>query len=108
MSAKRDRNRAGIRPTAVIPLPERADQLGKLKDQMLTRLLTKTSDPALKARYRWAAEDAAALAFVTPWPSLFFPVLFAEKASEAQVRARRQSRIKLQCVDDPSDRNDSG
>lgn len=108
MSAKRDRKGPGIRPPASVPLPERAEQLGKLKDQMLGGMLSKTSDPALKARYRWAAEDAAALAFVTPWPSLFFPVLFAEKATEARVRAKRQNRINLQCDADPSDKNDSG
>ncbi|MBL9166950.1 MAG: hypothetical protein JNN07_04350 [Verrucomicrobiales bacterium] len=108
MSAKRDRKTPGPRRPGVVPLPERAEQLGKLKDQMLGGMLSKTSDPALQARYRWAAEDAAALAFVTPWPNLFFPVLFAEKATEAQLRAKRQSRIKLQCDADPSDKNDSG
>lgn len=108
MSAKRDRKSRAVGPPASVPLPERAEQLGKLKDQMLGGMLSKTSDPALKARYRWAAEDAAALAFVTPWPNLFFPVLFAEKATEAQVRAKRQNRIKLQCDADPSDKNDSG
>lgn len=108
MSAKRDRKIPGLRPPASVPLPERAEQLGRLKDQMLGGMLAKTSDPDLKARYRWAAEDAAALAFVTPWPSLFFPVLFAEKVNEARVRVRRQNRIKQQWDVDPSDRNDSG
>lgn len=108
MSAKRER-RFRLEPRPVPPpLPERAEELGRLKDQLLVGLLEKTSDPALQARYRWAAEDAAALAFVTPWPSLFFPVLFAEKASEAQARVRQQHRINLRCNPNPWDKTDSG
>jgi len=40
-----------------------------------------------------AANDAAALAWVTRYPVLFFPVLFEEKAETALLRAERQEQV---------------
>ncbi|MBI1841281.1 MAG: hypothetical protein HYR88_10600 [Verrucomicrobia bacterium] len=73
--------------------PETAD-LGALKESLLRERLEAATTPALKAQYRWAADEAAALAFVTPWPSFFFPALFAEKADAAREQVARQERIR--------------
>ena len=84
-------------PTGFEPgfLQEGADEVSRLKDQLLDGLLTTRSvvDPRLRDRYRWAADEAAALAFSTPWPRLFFPVLFAEKTAEARARFQHQADV---------------
>ena len=74
-------------------LPNSSQELARLKDRLLSALLWETQDEKLRERYRWAAEDAAGLAFSTPWPSLFFPVLFAEKAADVRGWGERQARI---------------
>ena len=43
---------------------------------------------------RQAAEEAASLAWATPYPLLVLPELFAEKAVEACFRTRRQREIR--------------
>ena len=73
--------------------PNAAADLTALKELLLQERLASGVTAALKAQYRWAADEAAALAFVTPWPSLFFPVLFAEKADAAQAQVARQEGI---------------
>lgn len=66
-------------------------QLERLKERLLQELLAETADDlALNPAYRRAANDALSLAWVTPFPLLFLPVLFQEKAVEARRRAERQ------------------
>ena len=43
---------------------------------------------------RRAADDAASLAWTTPFPLLVLPELFSEKAAEACVRSQRQRDIR--------------
>lgn len=74
-------------------VPSSSQELARLKDRLLSVLLWETEDEQLRERYRWAAEDAAGLAFSTPWPSLFFPVLFAEKVAYVREWADRQAVI---------------
>ena len=73
---------------------DKSADLNALKESLLEERLASGAPAALKAQYRWAADEAAALAFVTPWPSLFFPVLCAEKADAAQEQVARQERIR--------------
>jgi hypothetical protein len=47
----------------------------------------------LNAPLRRAANEAAALAWVTFYPLLVFPVLFEEKTAVAVRQAQRQARI---------------
>ena len=49
--------------------------------------------PELNAPLRRAANEAAALAWVTLYPLLVFPVLFEEKAAAAVRQTERQARI---------------
>jgi hypothetical protein len=45
------------------------------------------------SRLRRAANDAAALAWASSFPLLFFPVLFDEKAQAATVQQERQEKV---------------
>lgn len=81
----------------VEPLPFRAtltSALEQLKDRLLRGLLETVSDPDQNARLRRAANEAAALVWLTPCPLLLFPALLEEKAQTALQRGRRQAHIR--------------
>ena len=65
----------------------------RLKTKLLIERLEQAWEPDLTSRLRRAANDAAALAWVTPYPLLVFPVLFDEKADIALQMAERQARV---------------
>src|SRR5947207_3007135 len=70
------------------------EPLDELKQRLLREKAVVESDPALFVDLGRAAEEAAALAWATPYPLLVLPELFAEKAAEAGVRSERQRRIR--------------
>lgn len=81
---------------AVAP-PFRAAQetrFESLKSRLLIEKIEDAYDAELGPYLRRAANDAAALAWITPYPLLVFPALFAEKADAAIIRAERQQRIR--------------
>ena len=83
-----------VRP--VPPAPFRATQeteFERLKNRLLTEKLVATAQPALNAPIRRAANEAAALAWVTFYPLLVFPTLFEEKIRTAVRQVERQARI---------------
>jgi hypothetical protein len=55
----------------------------RLKHRLLLNSLNKVPQDRENARLRRAANEAAALAWVTPYPLLVYPVLFEEKARAA-------------------------
>ena len=78
------------------PAPFRAtreDEFERLKNQLLTLQLTGLTQPELNTPVRRAANEAAALAWVTLYPLLVYPVLFEEKAATALRQTERQARI---------------
>jgi hypothetical protein len=79
------------------PAPLRASQDAEL-ERLKNHLLQGRRDEAWDSRHRGAllraAEDAAALAWVTPYPLLVFPVLFEEKAEAALNRSLRQNQVR--------------
>jgi len=78
------------------PAPFRATQeteFERLKKQLLTLQLVGLTKPELNAPLRRAANEAAALAWVTLYPLLVFPVLFEEKAAAAVRHTERQARV---------------
>src|SRR6185437_10740470 len=80
----------------VPPAPFRAleeTELEGLKNRLLVRLLTELDEPEVNAYVRRAANEAAALAWVTPYPLLTFPGLFEEKVETALRYAERQTRV---------------
>ena len=56
-------------------------------------LLTETTDAVLRRQLRLAANEAAAVAWTTPFPLLVLPVLLEEKSEEAQQYSRRQAEV---------------
>ena len=84
-----------VRP--VPPAPFRAfqeNQLEQLKDRLLAIKLWELPQADYNVYVRRAANEAAALAWVTPYPTLVFPALFEEKAETAMLQAERQERIR--------------
>lgn len=78
-------------------IPFRATQtteLEQLKDRLLLQLLEKTTEPEENTLLQRAANDAAALAWATNYPTLLFPVLLEEKARGALVQRQRQARVR--------------
>ena len=78
------------------PAPFRAtreNEFDRLKNQLLTQQLSEIPVAELNTPLRHAANEAAALAWVTLYPLLVFPVLFEEKTATAVRQAERQARI---------------
>ena len=65
----------------------------RLKNRLLAETLDEAEQPELNAPLRRAANDAAALAWVTRYPLLVFPALFEEKTVAAVQQIARQARI---------------
>ena len=87
----------GFEVKPVPPAPFRARQeneLERLKAQLLSERLGALGDPAAVGQLRRAANEAAALAWITRYPVLFFPVLFEEKAETALLCAERQEQVR--------------
>lgn len=83
-----------LRPTPVAPFRATQEtEFERLKNQMLAEQLQQAAPAGLNAPLRRAANEAAALAWVTQFPLLVFPVLFAEKTAAALRQAERQARI---------------
>ena len=68
-------------------------QFEQLKHHLLAETLAETKQTALNVPLRRAANEAAALAWVTLYPLLVFPALFEEKRRAAIRQAARQARI---------------
>ena len=69
-------------------------QLDRLKDGLLLQLLNEATAPELNAPLRRAANEAAALAWLTPFPLLLFPTLLEEKAQTARKQVAKQARVR--------------
>src|SRR5262249_43361683 len=81
----------------VPPAPFRAVQeteLELLKNRLLVGLLNEVNEPRVNVYLRRAANEAAALAWVTPYPLLTFPGLLEEKVENALLYADRQESVR--------------
>lgn len=84
-----------VKPTPAAQRRQRqAAQLAELKDRYLDKALAVAADRALYIPYQRAAVDAAAVAWLTPWPLLVFPALFEEKIDEARRYVARQRLVR--------------
>ena len=79
-------------PTAPFRVTQETE-FERLKERLLAAQLAHTAEQELNAPLRHAANEAAALAWVTFYPLLVFPVLFEEKTRVAVRQARRQAHI---------------
>ena len=84
-----------VKPVPSTPFRLRQEaELERLKARLLSERLAALGDPRVGGPLRRAANEAAALAWVTQYPVLFFPVLFEEKAEAALLRAERQEQVR--------------
>ena len=85
----------GGKVASTVPLRiVQSTELEQLKQSLLQqRLAQATQQPDLDPAYRRAAQDAASLAWLTPYPLLFLPLLFEEKAEEARRHTDRQRKV---------------
>ena len=70
-----------------------AVRFGMLRQQLLLQQLREAPDSATHALIMRQANEAAFLAWLTPYPLLTFPCLFEERAVAATEQARRQARL---------------
>jgi hypothetical protein len=80
------------RPAPFRALEESAFE--RLRSRLLNERLVEMLEPALNSDLRQAANEAAALAWVTDYPLLVFPALFDEKVDAALRRVDRQLEIR--------------
>jgi len=90
----RPETRFEVRPLPAAPFRiTQETEFERLKNRLLTEKLIATATPELNAPLRRAANEAAALAWVTFFPLLVFPTLFEEKTRTALRHAERQKRV---------------
>ena len=65
-----------------------------LKARLLAERLAEVWEPEATSLVRRAANEASAVAWLTPFPLLVFPVLFEEKAEAAVAFAARQQEVR--------------
>ena len=71
-----------------------ATELDEFKHRLLARELARTTSLEQNVGLQRAANDAAALVWLTPYPLLLLPVLFEEKARAARLKVGRQALIR--------------
>jgi hypothetical protein len=73
-----------------------AAHLERLKDRLVAQELADAWDPRLDTWLRRAGEEAASLAWTTPYPLLVLPLLVEEKAAEARQHHAHQQWVQLE------------
>ncbi|MFO1499534.1 MAG: hypothetical protein U1G07_14270 [Verrucomicrobiota bacterium] len=66
----------------------------QLKTRLLQPVLHGVTDPALHRQLRLAGNEAAAVAWTTPYPLLFLPMLLEEKAEEVHDYKSHQAAVR--------------
>ena len=69
-------------------------ELDQLKNRLLARELARTTTLEQNVGLRRAANEAAALVWLTAYPLLLLPVLFEEKARAARIKTERQALVR--------------
>ena len=70
------------------------NELERLKDRLLAAELARSASLDANVLLRRAANEAVSLVWLTPYPLLLLPALFAEKAQAARRHAGRQALIR--------------
>ena len=83
-----------VTPAAAAPFrATQTSELELLKNRLTDQLVQAAAKPELYVLYRRAANDAAALAWATPFPLLLFPALLDEKVVAAHRQLERQESV---------------
>jgi hypothetical protein len=84
-----------VKPAPAVPFRATQEtELERLKDRLLQERLARVNETELNVRLRRAANEAAALAWVTSFPLLVFPTLFEELAHTALLQAGQQAYVR--------------
>jgi len=70
------------------------NDIEELKERLLEPILSRTSHPQLLSEIRWAANEAAALAWCTVCPVLVLPTLLEEKIRATLAKWDKQQRLR--------------
>jgi hypothetical protein len=70
------------------------NELERLKERLLASELARTTSLEANVLLRRAANEAVSLVWLTPYPLLLLPALFAEKAQNARRHVGRQALIR--------------
>ena len=71
-----------------------AEELDQFKNRLLQELPGLAESTKLSTVFRRAANEAAALVWLTPYPLLLLPVLLEEKVQSARRQVERQRQIR--------------
>ncbi|MCL5097176.1 MAG: hypothetical protein M1608_06570 [Candidatus Omnitrophica bacterium] len=71
-----------------------AQEIERFKTRLLCQMFNEPENAALHQSLQLAAEEAASLAWLTPFPLLVLPILLDEKVQVARAQAARQERIR--------------
>lgn len=87
--------RFDVSPVPAVPFRgARETELERLKDRLLRDALDAEADAEFYAPLRHAANEAVAVAWMTPFPLLFLPVLFDEKTALARRQLTRAQNVR--------------
>lgn len=82
-------------PIMTVPLRGSIEpEIERLKERVLHQLTREKPEPVFRVPLQRAVGDAAALAWLTPYPLLVLPLLAQEKAEIAIKRVKRQHEIR--------------
>jgi hypothetical protein len=88
------KTRFEVAPVTTVPFRANQDtELEQLKATLLRQLLNGDVTADLNVRLRRAANEAAALAWLEPYPLLVFPTLLEEKARVATKQVAQQRKV---------------
>ena len=88
--------RFDVVPVFAVPFRgTRETELEQFKTRLLRAALNEAADAELYAPLRRAANEAAAEAWLTPFPMLFLPALFEEKAAAARRQVERAQKVRV-------------
>ncbi len=74
-------------------------ELEQFKERLLGQLALSNAPDTLRTTLRQAADEAAALVWLTPFPLLWLPALLEEKTAAARQKVALQARIRQQSSD---------
>ena len=87
--------RFDVSPVPVVPFRgARETELEQLKNRLLRQALEAAADAEFYAPLRRAANEAAAVAWMTPFPLLVLPALFEEKMALARRQFERAQNVR--------------
>ena len=88
--------RFDVPPASPVPFRgTRETELEQLKNRLLRQALESTAEAQFYAPLRRAANEAAAMAWMTPFPLLFLPALFEEKMAAARRQFDRAQAVRV-------------